>query len=69
MLHTPATPLENLNSGITEHTTPDIKLFIEGSWDHASSVSQMKAIDLVMRWYFKSDDWLNKRRESSGSVP
>jgi len=33
-----------------------------GSWDHAQPVDQMRAIDMAMRWYFESEDWLDERR-------
>lgn len=68
MLHTPAIPTEAPPTATTELRTSDIKMVIEGSLDHACPIDQMKAIDLVMRWYFKSDDWLNKRRHGNAST-
>ena len=43
--------------------TPKAQLITgPGSWDHAPPVDQMKAIDMAMRWYFESEDWLDERR-------
>ena len=32
-----------------------------GSLDHADPAAQMQAIDLVLRHYFKTEDWLRAR--------
>jgi len=32
-----------------------------GTFDHADPVEQMQAIDLVLRYYFATPDWLRAR--------
>ena len=33
-----------------------------GTFDHARPVEQMQAIDLILRYYFETADWLEARR-------
>ena len=40
-----------------------------GSFDHADPVAQMQAIDLILRHYFQTSDWLRARRNNSHAHP
>ena len=43
--------------------TAGVMLEPVGTYDFASSVGMLKAIDLAMRQYFGADDWLAIRRK------
>ena len=40
-----------------------------GTFDHTDPVLQMQAIDLILRHYFQTGDWLRARRNNSHAHP
>ena len=63
MLHPPTLPMESPPNAETRYI--DAPASGPGSWDHAQATDQMKAIDMAMRWYFESENWLDERRHGS----